>query len=58
MGAGFAFGVNARGTATVGAGVAAANGEGLAMTIRLGMYSPESGSGSRGATVMPKPMPK
>jgi hypothetical protein len=42
----------------VGAGFAAARGEGLAITISLGMYSPESGSGSRGAVVKPKPTPK
>jgi hypothetical protein len=42
----------------VGAGLAAARGEGLAITISLGMYSPESGSGSRGAVVKPKPTPK
>jgi hypothetical protein len=55
---GFAFGINTGGTATLGAGLAAANGGELAMTIKLGMYSAESGNGSRGASVMPKPMPK
>jgi hypothetical protein len=48
----------ALGTATVVAGLAAARGEGRAITISLGMYSPESGSGSKGAVVKPKPTPK
>ena len=34
----------------MGVGVAAARDESLAITIRLGMYSQESGSGSRGGS--------
>jgi hypothetical protein len=58
-GLGLAFdGVTTRGAVTVGAGVATARGEGVVITISLEMYAPESGNGSRGALVMPKPTPK